>query len=534
MRAARPEERAAGIGYYLSDADGTGGRLRDRPEDFRVREIESFETVPVDADPGSYSNLVVRATLYDRDTNEFAGDLADRLGASRERITWAGTKDKRAVTTQLFAIRGWTDPDPPELPDVPGAELEIVGRAGRPVLFGDLRGNAFEIVVRRPDRPAAVGPVTRTLAAVAGGAVPADAGGIDDADGGSGTEAGGALPTSATVGVPNYFGMQRFGSLRPVTHEVGLAIIRGDWAGAALAYLGATGEREPDDTRAARAYVRETRDWQGALERFPDRLGYERAILHRLVERERGRESKRDPGEARGERERGPSSGDESRPADGNGDADRPGEETLCDADFRAALEALPTNLQTLLVNAAQSCLFNRMLTERLERGLALARPVAGDVVCFADDDGVPDPDRLQRVTDDRVETVRRHCERGRAFVTAPLVGTETEFGDGEPGAIERSVLDAADLERSDFDRPGEFGSTGTRRAVLVRTDLEVRAGDRTGGAETPDEALSFAFDLPSGSYATVLLREYLKLPAAAMAGRPAGDRDREREDHDA
>jgi len=490
MRAAHPEERAVGIDRYVSDADGVGGHLRARPEDFRVRELESFETVPVDADPGSYPNLVVRATLYDRDTNGFAGDLADRLGASRERITWAGTKDKRAVTTQLFAIRGWDDPGPPELPEVPGAQLAVVGRAGRPVLFGDLRGNAFEVVVRDPDRPAAVGPVTRALAAIA-----AVADGADGHDGRVNPDTGRSpsLP-AATVGVPNYFGMQRFGSFRPITHEAGLAIVRGNWERAVLTYLGEAGDREPDDSRAAREYVAETRDWRGAVDRFPDRLGYERAILHRLIEREA---DDPDPG--------------------------------LDDADFRAALEALPTNLQTLLVNAAQSYLFNRMLTERLERGLSLARPVVGDVVCFLDDDGLPDPGRRQRVTDDRLETVRRHCERGRAFVTAPLVGTDTELGDGRPGGIERAVLDDAGLEPGDFDRPGEFGSTGTRRAVLVRTEMTVRPGDRTGEADgTGDahEALTFGFELPKGSYATVVLREYLKLPPAAMAGRPpSGER---------
>jgi len=125
--------------------------------------------------------------------------------------------------------------------------------------------------------------------------------------------------------------------------------------------------------------------------------------------------------------------------------------------------------------------------------------------VCFADREApeglaLPDTDRLQRVDEDRVETVTRHCERGRAFVTAPLVGTETDLGDGEPGEIEQSVLDAVGIEPSDFDLPGEFHSTGTRRAILVRTDLRVER-----------DPLTFAFSLPKGSYATVLLREYLQ-----------------------
>ena len=440
MRQAPEHERAVGMSYYVSDAEGTGGRLRGSPEDFRVRELETGDFEPIDADPGAYPHLVVRARLRDWETAAFAGALSDRLGISRERVSWAGTKDKRAVTTQVFSIEGVGPP----LPELEAATVEPIGRAGRPVLFGDLAGNTFEIVVRDPERPETVGPVTADLAAF----------GRD----GSGAE--GARNTQGDrIAVPNYFGTQRFGSRRAVTHEVGLAIARGNWEEAILAYLGGPSDREPEGTRRARAFVEETKDWTGALERFPDRLGYERAMLHALAE----------------------------------------------GASPREALETVPTALQSLFVNAAQSYLFNRILSRRLERGLSFAAPVVGDVVCFAERSNDtelprPDPDRSQRVTDDRLETVRRHCGRGRAFVTAPLVGTETELAGGEPGAIERAVLDEAAIEPEAFDLPGEFHATGTRRAVLVRTELAVER-----------EPLTFAFRLPSGAYATTLLREYLK-----------------------
>jgi len=443
MREAHPVERAVGMAYYVSDADGTGGRLRDSPTDFRVRELEAVDPEPVGADPGAYPHLLLRVELRGWDTNDFAGSLSDGLGISRERVSWAGTKDKHAVTTQLFSVDGV---DPGDLPELPDTDVEVVGRVGRPVLFGDLAGNAFEVVVRDPDRPGAVEAVTDELRAFAGSDGPPPSG-----DG-------------TTVGVPNYFGQQRFGSRRPVTHEVGLALVREGFEAAVLAYVGNPSGREPERTREARSYVEETRDWGGALERFPGHLGYERAMCHRLAE--------------------------------AGGD---PGPE-----EFRAALSTAPTNLQRLFVNAAQSYVFNRVLSARLERGLPFAEPVVGDVVCFRDREveglAVPDTDRTQRVTADRLETVRRHCERGRAFVTAPLVGTDTELADGEPGEIERAVLDEVGVEPADFDLSGEFHSEGTRRAVLVRTDLEIE-----------HEPLTFSFALPKGSYATVLLREYLK-----------------------
>ncbi len=480
LREAHPVERAVGIDHYVSDVDGIGGRLRESPEDFRVRELESFEPEPLDADPGSYPDLLCRVTLRDWDTNDFAHRLSDALGVSRERVSWAGTKDKRAVTTQLFTVR---DVDPADLPSIRGADIEALGRAGRSLSFGDLAGNAFEIRVTDavPEASDRVAAIAEDLRAFAGG----------DADG--------------PAGVPNYFGQQRFGSRRPVTHAVGLAAVREDWREAVRLYAGNPFESEPSDTRAARERVdaafgideesgdaafgidEESGDaaggggaatdvagdgnWAACLDAMPRKLGFERSMLHRLDERDV----------------------DPATPAD--------------DEDWRHALEAVPSNLQRLFVNAAQSILFNRILSERLRRGLPFDRPVAGDVACFADRDApdelyAPDPDRLQRVDADRVSVMERHCARGRAFVTAPLVGTETDLADGEPGAIEREVLADADVDPADFELPDEFASTGTRRAILLRTDLDV---------EFADGDPHFSFALPSGSYATVLLREFLK-----------------------
>ncbi|ACM56174.1 tRNA pseudouridine(13) synthase TruD [Halorubrum lacusprofundi] len=471
LREAHPAERAAGIDHYVSDADGIGGRLRESPDDFRVRELEAFEPEPLGADTGSYPELVVRVTLRDWDTNDFARRISDALGISRERVSWAGTKDKRAVTTQLFTLR---EVDPDDLPEIRGAEIEPLGRAGRRLSFGDLAGNAFEIRVADtvPEAPERVADVVGDLRAFGGDAEEAK----DD----------------ATVGVPNYFGQQRFGSRRPVTHRVGLAVVRDDFREAVRLYAGNSSDTEPDDTRAARDRVDAAfgvggddtgdgsdpsadgtgdGDWETCLDAIPGKLRFERSMVHRLAERDVAPDAPPDH------------------------------------EDWRHALEAVPSNLQRLFVNAAQSFLFNQVLSERLRRGLSFDRPVAGDVVCFADGDApeelyAPDTDRLQRVDEDRVAVVTRHCERGRAFVTAPLIGTETDLGDGEPGEIEREVLADAGIEPGDFALPGDFDSSGTRRAILLRSDLNVTFDDGDP---------RFAFALPSGSYATVLLREFTK-----------------------
>ncbi|WP_142859763.1 tRNA pseudouridine(13) synthase TruD [Salinigranum halophilum] len=455
MRDAHPRERTVGMAWYASDAEGIGGRLREQPTDFRVEEVETVEAAPADSDVGDYAHLLVRATLHGWDTNDFAARLSDALGMSRERVSWAGTKDKHAVTTQLFSLQGVSADD---VPDVNNADVEVVGRLGRALQFGDLAGNEFSIRVRdlACDTETARGRVA---------AVTDDLTALVDGTG-----------ERARVGVPNYFGHQRFGSRRPVTHVVGLHVVRGEWREAVLAYCGDPADTEPEATQDARAIVDEEAasddpDWQRALDAMPGYLRYERSMLHRLAE--------------------------------GSGETEDVDE----DARFRDALEAVPSNLQRLFVNAAQSYVFNRIVSERLERGLPLSHPVEGDVVCFADrsldeDFAVPDTSREQRVTARRVDIMGKHCARGRAFVTAPLVGTETELGEGEPGDIEREVLAELSLSPADFSLPGAFDSTGTRRAVLVRTRLD---------ATVDDEGATFDFALPKGSYATVVLREYLK-----------------------
>ncbi len=154
--------------------------------------------------------------------------------------------------------------------------------------------------------------------------------------------------------------------------------------------------------------------------------------------------------------------------------------------------------LHRLALSAAQSWLFNQVLAERLRDGL-LDRVLLGDVmqVCATGGLFIAQDLAAEQPRFDTHETV----------MTGPMFGPKMKPTTDEPATREQRVLDAAQLSPDAFRRYGHL-TDGTRRPLLVRPDdLQISA--------VPD-GLLFEFALPSGSYATVLLREFMKADGAA------------------
>ena len=101
---ARPE---VGKERYLSNSKGIGGKLRNKPEDFKVDEIisnneKSHWIWAKENKNGKHS--IVRITAKNWDTHVLVKELAKELGIGQKAIGFAGTKDKRALTTQYFSV----------------------------------------------------------------------------------------------------------------------------------------------------------------------------------------------------------------------------------------------------------------------------------------------------------------------------------------------------------------------------------------------------------------------------------------------
>ncbi|MGI0071992.1 MAG: tRNA pseudouridine(13) synthase TruD [Thermoplasmata archaeon] len=265
-------------------------------------------------------------------------------------------------------------------------------------------------------------------------------------------------------GFPNFFGPQRFGEVRPITQEVGRWVVRGDLAKAVDVYLADRPEGgSPGVGDAARRAYAEHRDAARALREFPREYRFERSLLEHLA---RGHPPAR-------------------------------------------AFRALSRDLRTLFVHAFQALVFNRWLGARRAARVPYLRPVAGDrIVRLARDGTVRGPDSVP-VGADNLPECADLVRRGRALVAGPLVGFETPAADGAPGEWLDAILRDEGVERAMFRLPAtpEVASRGTWRPVLVPTPpiaLDVSA-----------TSVRFRFALPKGSYATVLLREFLKNDAS-------------------
>ena len=415
---------AVGIGFYGSAAPGVPGRLKGTAEEFRVREVSSY---PRPDPAGPYTILRLESRGWEQ--HELAEAVAQRLGLPRRSVSWSGTKDRRAVSERLFSYRG-----PPPSGDLGLAGVTVVDAypARDRLVLGQHYANAFEVHVGELPDPsgalAAYREVERDL-----------------------RQAG---------GVPNFFGAQRFGEVRPITHEVGRWIVRGDLARAVEVYLV---DRPPTGTAGvgdgARASFADHRDPRRALAEFPHEYRFERSILERLAE------------------------------------GDPPAR----------ALRALPYELRRLFVHAFQAYLFNRYLTARHAAGLPLHRPVAGDTIVRLGRDGTWRGQDVAPVAEENLPECEELVQRGRAFVAGPLVGAATELSPGDPSRLVEGLLAEEGVSARSFEVPvaPELASKGTWRSVLLPVPPL--------GLEADASGVWFRFSLPKGAYATVLLREFLK-----------------------
>lgn len=156
--------------------------------------------------------------------------------------------------------------------------------------------------------------------------------------------------------------------------------------------------------------------------------------------------------------------------------------------------------LLRLALSAAQSVLFNQLLAQRLLAG-ELHCVIMGDVLQVVASGGV--------FLCEEIATDQPRFDSREIVPTGPMFGPKMKGATGAVGLRESQVLQDHSLTLENFQRYLDLTS-GTRRPYLIfPMDLDV---------STEPGGLRFRFSLPSGCYATVLLREFQKDAAGDQA----------------
>ncbi len=375
---------------FFTKSPGIGGRLRQRISDFIVEELPTAST-PSD------EYTIFWLEKFNWDAYQAIKAIANALHVSVKRFGIAGTKDKRAVTRQRISV--WKI-SPEQLEKINIKDLRLYNFAkGERINLGNSEGNRFTITIR--DIGLTEEETKKRL---------------------------NKIFSELNEGIPNLFGPQRFGEVRKITHVVGKEILKGNLQKAVKIYLCKVFENEPEDAKKARNYL--TKNWGNkesylkALEIFPKRLRYERAMLDYLHKYPN---------------------------------------------DFAGALRRLPKRLRKMFINAFQAFVWNKTVTEQTKKL------------------------KQQKIS---------------------LPGFDTKFDLKDP--LHRKIiqiLKKENIKLKDFKISSmpELGCSGYERDLLL-FPKELKLLEISDDEFNSDKLkLIISFELPSGSYATIILKEIIK-----------------------
>ena len=166
------------------------GILKLTPEDFQVDEI------PLMIPAGEGEHIYLHIKKREVNTHWVARLLSEKFGVKENDVSYAGQKDRYAVTTQWFSIYAPKIDIILEARPFPDEDIEILSqtRHSKKLRRGDLVGNRFNIVLRDIKRAET---------------------NLDEAEPENIEALKTAIETNLAAikenGVPNYFGLQRFG-----------------------------------------------------------------------------------------------------------------------------------------------------------------------------------------------------------------------------------------------------------------------------------------------------------------------------------
>ncbi len=420
-------EKEIGIEVHATKTLGINGRLRQFPEDFMVEEVLENGSV-AKIEPPNIGNITghgryLTCVLVKRKMDIFKAvqTIANKLHISTERIQIAGIKDANAVTAQHVSISRMLAEQ--------AAQIKMCNLWLYPLQFSNekvdssmLFGNQFHITVRAVNHPEST--IMERLEST-------------------------RQESLRLGGCPNFFGHQRFGTIRAITHTVGKHMLFGEWEEAALAFLAKPSLYEHPESQQARQRLLDAQNYKEAFSYFPLRLVYERQMIGHLAKRHK---------------------------------------------DFVGAFHRLPRKLRQLFINAYQSYLFNRFLSQRFQDNMQLKKPLKEDYKLKLNNEN---------------------------YLALPLIGYKLGPSTGKQGEIEKKILEEEGVEPRNFrvsSMPEISSKGGLRTALTQLINFNIEKPARNNHNPST-KIIRLNFTLRKGSYATIVLREFMKPRNPVKAG---------------
>jgi tRNA pseudouridine13 synthase len=330
-----------------------------------------------------------------------------------------GIKDAKAVTKQFAGLERSLK-DPPRELNTTRCKLYLRGFTRKPLGREFLAGNQFEISIH-------------------------------------GTNQRDLEEFIAEIGkIGNFYGLQRFGSERLVTHLVGKEILRRNFDRAVHLLLSYTTEYDTPASREIRQRSSDPANYGQLVKKIPRGMDIERQVMSAI--------------------------------ADGKNAV--------------TALRSIPITIRRLFVQAYQAYVFNKSLSRTISSGADLLRPEPGDL-CFE----LEGPSTFGRVI-----KFENYTGANQIVPAIRMAGSTFQPGKGRFDVMTKTVLEEEGVEPKDFyikEMQELSQQGGFRQAPLWCTGFKYRN----------EPSVVVEFGLPKGSYATTLLRELVKPVDPIRAG---------------
>jgi len=442
-------EKFVGIDTFATAGfDGIGGEYKTHFKDFIVKEIvENGRVLDIKEDSTSSifsEDLNDRFTTFNlvkvnMDTFKAVKKITRALKIPYDSIKYSGLKDKKSISVQRISIKGNYIKRLRNL-KLHDIFIRDINPTRKSVKLGSHLGNNFTVTIRNVEGSknlrTNIKRITNFL---------------------------------TNFGFPNYFGLQRFGSIRPNSHIVGQFLLNDDYENAFKEYVLNTYSTEPNVSRKARNNLKKERNFEEAFKTFPLGLNYERKMIEYLI--------------------------------------DNPG-------DYHGAINTLSYDLKRLLISSFQSFLFNKMLSLRVIKGLPLFKPNSGDVISILDEFNgniTPVTYTYGGLYDQYLDEA---LELNRASIVIPIIGSLTNLDDfplmssifkeiAKKEKISESIFTSGVINKDEF--------KGSIRAMTVKPrDLKLTELSEDDLYKEKMK-IKVEFSLQKGSYATMLIREIIK-----------------------